>query len=666
MKILVYDIETFLEFFLIGVYIPSSKEYYEFCINKNANDLYKFIKFAEEYEDYYWVGFNNLSFDNQVLEWILRTHEKWVDLSRLETAAVICRKAEDIIDNSNHRLRPYYSEFVLTLKPIDLFKIHHLNNENKRTSLKWCEFMMDFESIEDMPIHYLKEELTDEEIEGVKFYCKNDVMATYRFYLWTIGECDNPEYKGKNKIQDRLNLMVETGMPCLNWSDVTIGEEWNRKDYTELTGRKGRDLYPRKVRHFFGMQYNQFFPNTVEFQSEKVRKFVVKMGETRIIRMKGSKKQMFKLELGGMNIAFGKGGLHSSEKPRYIPSTEGEEYIQVDIGSQYPNAYKKLGIYPKHLGKAANTIAVRKIKRRLDDKALYKRTKDTRYKSLEEMGKLALNGGLYGKLKQKGSFLEDHVCQLQITMCCQLEILMIVEALVLKGFRVVSVNTDGFDVVVARERMQEFKDICAYYEEKIGNSGEGNGNLEFTPFEWIAQLSVSSYLAKKEDGELKKKKEFNTDFLVNENKSRRITALALEAYFNEGVYPETFITNHKNIFDFCIGVKSGKDYCYKTGDNEIIDERTTRYYISKDGVKLYKIKREGSDAKGNDIQECEAPEEGRIWLCTIANRIDKAASIESYNIDYEYYIRRANKIIAQIHVGKKIVKKVNPNQTSLF
>lgn len=667
MKILIFDIETLLEYFLVGIYMPEQKEYIEFSVNKNVNELYTFIKWAEDHNDYYWVGFNNLSFDLQVIEKIIRNAQKWKDMSNLEVAAEICTIAANIIDDTSHDLNPPYWESDLSLNCIDLFKIHHFDNKNKRTSLKWCEFSMKFDSMEDMPIHYLQIGLTDKDLADVRRYCRNDVMATNELYNWTIGISPNPEYAGKDKIQDRLNLMEETGLPCLNWSDVTIGEEWNRKDYTALTGRKGRDLYPKKVRHFFGMKYRDFFPPTVEFQTEKVKKFVKDMGDTYIL----NKKQQFKIELGGNTIALGKGGIHSNEGPRFLQSDEQYQYIQVDIGSQYPNAYKKYGLFPLHLGKSANDIIVQKIRRRLNDKAMYKKTKDTKYKSLEEMGKLALNGGLYGKLKQKGSFLEDHVCQLKITIGCQLEILMIVEALIQEGHRVVSLNTDGFDVLIERRRMDEFRALCAKYEEKIGNSGEGNGNLEFTNFDWIAQLSVSGYLAKKEDGDLKKKKDFNTDFLLNENPSKRVVPLALEAYYDRGIEPEDFIPSHQDIHDFCIGIKSTKDYTYKIVDREttieeIVDERASRYYVSNTGYKLLKIKREGSDATGNDVQECVAPEDGEVWLCRIANKIDRNAPIQEYDINYEYYIRKARHIIAQIKAKKKVVKKSNPNQISLF
>lgn len=665
LKIQTMDIETLKECAFFCFYVPSINEWRQFEISQFSNQLYEFVRYCEKLsEDEWLVTFNGVNFDGQVITWILDHYERWIELSAIEVAEKIWKYATELIDRQNYNLSPDYREWQLFHKQIDVFKINHLDNENRRSSLKWCEFSMDWWSVEEMPIHHSKENLSLEDIEQIKSYCRNDVLATWELFKWTIGECEHPEYKGRNKVQDRLDFKAETGMECMNWSDVKIGEEWNKKDYMKLSKRKEKDIYPRRVRQFFGMKYKQFFPNTVEFTTPKVKEFVHELGETFIL----NKKQEFKIVLGENNITLGRGGIHSAEKPRMLVSDEKYLYVQTDIGSQYPNAYLKYGLYPAHLGKPANEMARHKIERRLSDKELYKKTKLPKYKSLSELGKYALNGGLYGKLRQRGSFLEDPICQLKITMGCQLEILMITEALIEAGFKVVSLNTDGFDTLVERMKLDEFYSICKFYEKKIGN--DRLGNLEFTEFDWIVQTSVNDYIALKADGDLKKKGDFSTDVEIHKNKSRRIVPLALEAYYSKGISPDRFIPSHKNIYDFMIGVKANRNYHYETYRKDGTREeykRLVRYFVSENGNKLLKIKNEDSDAPGNAVSECEAPDNSKTWLCTVANQVDNSLPIEEYRIDYEYYIRKANKIILSIERGKKITKEkpVNPNQLSL-
>jgi hypothetical protein len=140
----------------------------------------------------------------------------------------------------------------------------------------------------------------------------------------------------------------------------------------------------------------------------------------------------------------------------------------------------------------------------------------------------------------------------------------------------------------------------------------------------------------------------------------------MEKYFVDDIPVENTIRNHKNIFDFCIGVKSSRQFHYeaigKEGDKEVYN-RMIRYYVSTNGKKLLKVKNPDSEADGNDITQCEAGE----WKCTVANLIDKTVSIESYCIDYEYYILKAEERIFAIEKGKKRKGgRPNPNQTSLF
>lgn len=640
-KVAIIDYETYKAILLLCVFLPHTGEKIAFEVSGRKNDLYALIKFIREGDYEYQVGYNNIGFDGQVTQYILDNYEKWTDLTGLEICSKVYDFTQELIDNQNYDIRPKYHEKHMDFKQIDLFKIWHFDNQNKRTSLKWVEFSIDVD-IETLPIYHGKEELSVEEIEKIVEYCWKDISATYEFYKITRGWTENPLYKGKDKLQLRFDLKEEIGLDCINWNDVKIGEEWNRKDYMEITKRSYKECFPKKVRYFYGMKYREFFPNTVNFQTPEIKKYIKNIGETFII----NKKQEFVTTLGNNKITIARGGIHSAEKPRIIKSDKEHVYIQTDIGSQYPNAYRKYGLYPLHLGKPANEIATIKIDRRLRDKQQFKETNNPRFESLAESGKFALNGGLYGKLKQKGSFLEDHVCQLKITMGCQLEILMITEDLVLKGFNVVSLNTDGWDTVVQRSRLEEFYEICNKWEKTIGN--DVLGNFEYTEFEWIVQLSVNDYLAKLPTGKYKEKGDLATKVEIHKNKSRLIIPIALKAYFGEGRLPEETIRNHKNIFDFCIGLKATKDFYYEGVDRQTGEvkkyDKLIRYYVSTEGEKLYKVKKEGVESKAPPRRECEAG----IPYQTLFNTVVKHDNFEDYKIDYSYYENKVYDIISRI------------------
>jgi hypothetical protein len=294
MKFFIYDIETLKEYFLIRILDIQTNERYSFRLNKWVNEIDSFIKFSEAYKDYYWVGYNNLRFDAIVLEYVIRNNNDWPELSNLEICKKIWQKAQDTIDNSNYELLPEYEEKDLSNRQIDLFTIWHFNNKNRRTSLKALEYAMDMENIEEMPIHHSQENLTEEDIKIIDDYCDNDIDATYQFYLITRGQTDLKLYKGEDKIGDRLAMMEEFGLQCLNWDDVKIGAEWNKMDYLKASGKADDEIKPptKEIKQFYGVRFSKFFPRWVSFQTPELQKFVENFGN----QWATSKKQEFKFD----------------------------------------------------------------------------------------------------------------------------------------------------------------------------------------------------------------------------------------------------------------------------------------------------------------------------------------------------------------------------------
>jgi hypothetical protein len=661
MNVVIWDIETLKEMFLVGIYDPHEKIYHEFEVSKSKYELEKFAEFCEKYKEHYWVGYNNLRFDSQVVEWVLRNYENWAEKTNLEIAAMIAQKAQDVIDDGNYELPPMYQEDELSLKQIDLFTIWHFNNKNRRTSLKALQFYMNLENIEEMPIHHTKANLTLEERRLTKEYCRNDVMSTYEFYKITRGETNIKIYKGEDKIADRLAMEKEFGLKCLNWDDVKIGAEWNKLDYMALTGKPYKEIRPSEIKHFYGKKFKQFFPKWVNFQTKELKKFVDEFGEKYAL----ATKQEFKYKFNDELIAtIAKGGIHSNESGRFLQPEEDEQYWQIDIGSQYPNAIRKYKVEPLHLP-GWNKLIVSKIDRRLNYKKLYQESGDPKFNSLQKMGKLALNGGSYGRLNTKGDWQEYPYGMLQVTVGGQLEILMVVEDLLLKGHRVVSLNTDGFDCIIKKSRFKEFESTLSYWEKVIGN--DFLGNFEYTEFEWIAQTSVNDYLALKKDGKVKAKGDFEIYKEANKNPSCIVVPIALERYFVDGVDVRETIVAHSNPYDFCIRQKSTKDFHYegyRKGKDPVVYNKLIRYYVSNEGEKLMKIKNKDSDSTAPEIAQVEAGE----WLCKVVNYLPKTTNVKDMDINYEYYIEKAESMIVKILSNgkkKKQTKKI-PNQLSMF
>lgn len=652
-NVLIFDIETMQEFFLVVVYNPQEDKYYEFKLNKWTNELDKFVEFTNNHVDYYWVGYNNLRFDSQVVEWVIRNNEYWNELSNLDIVGKIAQKAADVIHDANYDVFPEYKESDLSLKQIDLFKISHFDNKNRMVSLKRLEFEMDLENIEEMPIHHSKTDMTEEEVILTIQYCVNDVQATYQFYKVTIGETDHPLYRGNNQIELRLDIQEEFGIPCLNYSDSKIGDEMIKKYYCEEKNITYKEL-PKKGT-FTNVYVKNCIADYVSFQTPELQQFL-----QRIKKIKLGIQDDFKESIHFYDnvYSFMKGGLHTENKPEVFEADDEYEIIDWDVSSYYPAIIINNGRFPRHLGKSFLAGYKRMFERRLELKPLAKT--DKRIKGIVGALKLAVNS-VYGKSSDMQNWIYDRQLTMFTTITGELSLMMLIEAYELNGIHVISANTDGVTIRIKKDKLDDMRKINTWWMNLT------QYELERTDYQKIIFSTVNDYIAIKTDGEIKKKGDFLTDFELHKNKSGRVIPIALEAYYVHDIPIATTIMAHNNIFDFCLRQKSSKDFHYegwnRASGKKTVYNKLIRYYVSNTGEKLLKVKNAECTTNAADVSQVEAGE----WVMNVCNHLPKNTDVATAGINYDYYIEKAERIVHKIlYKGKKRKIIVNPNQLSLF
>ena len=649
MNILIYDIETLKELFLVNIYIPAEDKTYEFMVHNWQNNSDGLIKFIDEHPDYYWVGYNNLRFDSQVVEWVYRNLHKWHELKGLEICSLIAQKAQDVIDDANYDVWADYREAELTCKQIDLFKINHYDNKNRMVSLKRLEFEMDLENIEEMPIHHTKTNMTIDEIMLVREYCRNDVHATYEFYKVTIGETSHPLYKENNQVQLRKDIEAEFGIPCLNYSDSKIGDEMIKKYYCEETGIKYEHL-PKKGTFRKNIKIKDCIAGYIAFKTKPLKDFLTGIKSVTLGLQDDFKES---IEFYGNTYTFAKGGLHTENKPEIFEADEEYEIIDWDVSSYYPAIGINNNRYPAHLGKEFLTGYKKMFNRRLELKPLSK--KDKRIAGIVGALKLAVNS-VYGKSSDMQSWLYDRQYTMFTTLTGELSLIMLIEAYELAGIRVISANTDGVTIKIHKSLLDKMHEINEWWSNLKGYE------LERTDYAKIIFSTVNDYIAIKTNGDIKKKGDFLTDFELHKNKSARVVPIALERYFINGDSVADTIRNHGNIYDFAMRQRANRDFHFEgvSEGRTRVYNKLIRYYVSKTGEKLLKIKNEDSTSGAANVSQVEAGE----WVMTVCNHLTPSHPLD--NINHSYYIERAEKIINKINYRGKKVPIVIKNQLSLF
>ena len=649
MQTITYDIETMQELFLVGIYDPHTDMYFEFEVSKWANELDSFVRFTEAHRDDYWVGYNNLRFDSQVIEYILRNYEHWYDMTGLEICAMIAQKAADVIHDANYDVFPEYREEQLSLKQLDLFKLNHYDNKNRMVSLKRLEFEMDLENIEEMPIHHTRVNMTEAEIQLTKDYCKNDVMSTYEFYKITTGDTEHPLYKGDNRVELRLDIEEEFGIPCLNYSDSKIGDEMIKKYYCQEKRINYNEL-PRKGYFRKDIAVKNCIAKYVEFQTPQLKDFLKTMKQR---TMKMQDEFLESIHFYDNEYTFARGGLHTVNGPKVFEATDDVEIIDWDVSSYYPAIIINNKRFPAHLGIEFLRGYQQMFEKRLELKPLAK--KDKRIAGIVGALKLAVNS-VYGKSSDMQNWIYDRQLTMFTTITGELSLMMLIEAYELRGIHVISANTDGVTIMVRKCDLELMKAINNWWMDLTSYE------LERTDYSKIIFSTVNDYLAIKTDGEIKKKGDFLTDFELHKNKSARIVPLALEQYYVNNIPIEDTIKNHKNIYDFALRQKASSSFHYEGISNgkTTVYNKLIRYYVSKTGEKLLKIKNADCTTNAAAISQVEAGE----WLMTVCNKLYKDHPLD--NIHHNYYIEKALRIVNKIAYEGRKYKPVDLNQLTLW
>lgn len=658
-KTVIYDIETIINCFTYTDVDKNSDEINYFVLHEEWNDLDKLVEYLNTKVNG-MIGFNSLAFDYPIVHFILTDYERLRKIPIGIVIDLIYKKAQEIIHNQNDFNQFQYTipEWKTKIDQLDLFKIWHFDNKAKRTSLKKIQIAINWPTVQDMPIPHDKP-ITRDQIEEVLKYNLNDVLTTKEFYKITKGLTDNNLYKGIDKVQLRKDIEAEFGIKCSNFNDVRIGDEINKLNYIRSTGIDKRELKEMKTERPV-IHLKDCIPDFIKFDSVQLNTFLEKL-KTKSIN--GTKKEFEEsIIYKGIGFKFAQGGIHSEDSGNIIKPKDDEILEDRDVASMYPGWIINQKLFPAHLGIEWLNGYIWTRDKRIDAKAIFKSTKEPKYQAIQEAYKLALNGGGYGKTGESKSWQFDPLVMMHTTIGNQLCLLMLCEKYLDNEIRVISANTDGVLILYKKNQKVIVDKIDREWEALTQHV------LEYATYKLFAQSSVNDYIAVKYDDEVKYKGDFDPYKELHKNHSFRIVRLALSDYFTKGIPVEKTIRNHKNIYDFCGSENTNRD-CYGETRNlkqtehgpELVKEKqqkTTRYYISKNGCRFLRVYHSGKKVDKAKLKGKETVEEciNKGYKVTVFNNYFPEPVL-GYDIDYQFYTTECNKIINVVE---------NSNQLSLF
>ncbi len=227
-----YDIETYKELLLFCFQNHYNDDIILFEISKNVNQLDDLINFlSNSYKRI--VTFNGVHFDSLITNYIVKNYSELKKLNNMDLITHIYNVSQEVINNDYHK---YYEYRKHTLyQEIDLFLLVSKGLRiSKKLSLKFYAYNLDMDIME-MPVPHDKTNLTDEEIELVKQYVKQDVNVTKSLALHK-----------QEEINLRFWIKKEYGLDCLSWDAPKIASELLLDSYCRKTLPNGIKLYDYK------------------------------------------------------------------------------------------------------------------------------------------------------------------------------------------------------------------------------------------------------------------------------------------------------------------------------------------------------------------------------------------------------------------------------------
>lgn len=625
----VYDIEVLSNLFTYTGYCRQTKTFHQFVIHSSRNDYEEFIKHILR-GDLIMIGYNNDSYDYPVIHHMINHYDAYKTLSGYELSQRIYAKSQEIINMEFSAVADWNKH----IKQIDLFKIWHFDNAAKSTSLKNLEVAMNLPLVEDMPFSHTHW-VTEEEIPLILDYNKNDVVATNEFLNITQGQTELPLYKGKNKIQLRYAIAHKFKLNGMNFNDIKLGTELILKLYCERFKKNMSSVRKMKTLRPI-IHLKDCLPEWIEFKTDKFKGLVDKFSNTYIYDGETKGKVDYSLIYKGIKIFYGTGGAHACINPGVYDSDEEYGIYDVDIDSLYPSLAITQGLYPEHLGPEwINIYNGEIVSVRVAEKHKPKAERDF---VIVEGFKLAANGS-YGKTNEERSWLYDPLYAMKTTISGQIFISMWAEYICenIPDCTILQINTDGIT----------FRFPKKYRESLIKLSDEITYRCKLTyelnEYKKMVIRDVNNYSAQYLDNKIKHKGDFEINKELHKDPSMRIVSIALEKYFFEGKPVSETIQEHKNIYDFCMRLKTNRDSIaqYVTLNENGLHvqdlSKTTRYYISNHGGALQKYFIESEKVTGVNVG----------FVATLFNKyVEKP--MKEYDINYRFYILEAKKIINQI------------------
>ncbi|MCA9375277.1 hypothetical protein KC622_03025, partial [Candidatus Dojkabacteria bacterium] len=546
---------------------------------------------------------------------------------------------------------PLKREEDLDYPNLDLMKIWHFDNMAKATSLKALEFFFRLPNIKELPFEHDKIITRESEVKKIINYCIYDLKPTEIFYL-----------KSKDHILHRVGVTKMLGISAMNMPDASIGENITLKTLSDKLDipfsqigymRTQRDIITIKDVIFDYIWRTPYVKKVIEkYFSHIVLKSSLSEKGNKIFDLKSVPDYKVRVPQGttiqiegDLEITYGMGGIHGCIKKGVYTSDDEYMIMSCDVAGEYPNVITGNNLYIDHFGPQFVPVYKEHI---VDER---KKWPKSTHRMLNRSYKDAGNC-VFGKTNSEYSGLYDPLILVSITVNGQLMKTLLGEMLSqIPMSTVLMMNTDGLEIKFPRRYKYLYDFLCKRWEKLT------NLVLEHDEYDKLVINNVNNYIGFYSSGKVKRKglfvlrEDLEREEQYHKNPSGMIINQAIFDYFQSGTPVEDTINNCTDIYDFCLGYKKQKGFDFgllianesRTVKIKKYNDRLLRVYVATHKGEKY--------TSGSLVKFWH---DGRItsilkdYTVQIAQRIIGKDLSRYQDINYNYYIKEAYKIISEI------------------
>ncbi len=365
---MIFDIESYVNYFLIGFKCIESGKYITFEDSPDsAIDLDLLNRVIWSFR---LIGFNSTSYDVPMLFLALRGYKA----ERLKQCSNILIPPR--IDNKKVYVnvkKEFNLNIPFNLNHIDIKAVCPLDGSLKKYSAR-----IHLARLQDLPFDPQKV-LTFEEAEHLKNYCLGSDIVNTEAIFKELSE----QFKLRYDLTEKYDIDLRSK------SDAQIAEAVIKSEVKKKTGR----IVKREVIGA-GTQFQYKPPAFLKFNSvgmletfQTVKDMIFEITEESKLSMPDSLLDL-EMKIGKTVYKFGKGGLHSKEKNASYKAENGMLLVDIDVESFYPRLILNSGLYPEAIGPIFLEIFNELVEKRIVAKAKLKELKSEKKKLKDLLNEL--------------------------------------------------------------------------------------------------------------------------------------------------------------------------------------------------------------------------------------------------------------------------------------